>query len=75
MSQHGIEVSARIPLVVGVHSDNSSYLRTKRERLGHHLLESLPASPSNGELRAHSDGGARLVPVPTWSRPDEAVAR
>lgn len=74
MSRHGIEVSARLPLVVGVQSDNSRYLCTKRERLGHHLLEALPRSSSNGELRGHSDRGPRLVPVPTWSLPVDAVA-
>jgi 3,4-dihydroxy 2-butanone 4-phosphate synthase/GTP cyclohydrolase II len=74
MRHHGIEVSARLPLVVGVQSDNSGYLRTKRERLGHHLLESLPGRPSTSVRRGHSDRSGRFVPVPTWSRPDDAAA-
>jgi 3,4-dihydroxy 2-butanone 4-phosphate synthase/GTP cyclohydrolase II len=75
MREHGIEVSARLPLVVGVHADNRPYLRTKRERLGHHLLESVSGTSVDGGLSAQPHAAAQLAPVPTWSRPDEALQR
>ena len=31
----GIEIVGRVPLVTAEHADNTTYLRTKRERLGH----------------------------------------
>ena len=31
----GIEIIGRVPLVTAEHADNTTYLRTKRERLGH----------------------------------------
>lgn len=34
---NGIDVVERIPLVVGVDSNNRSYLSTKAERMGHHI--------------------------------------
>jgi 3,4-dihydroxy 2-butanone 4-phosphate synthase / GTP cyclohydrolase II len=35
LEAHGITVTERIPLVVGVGAGNSSYLDTKRHRMGH----------------------------------------
>ena len=35
LTAHGIEVSARVPLVVGGSAGNRGYLRTKRDRMGH----------------------------------------
>ena len=37
LRSHGIDVVERIPLVAGVGDDNSNYLRTKAERMGHEL--------------------------------------
>jgi 3,4-dihydroxy 2-butanone 4-phosphate synthase/GTP cyclohydrolase II len=31
----GVEITGRMPLVTAEHADNTTYLRTKRERLGH----------------------------------------
>jgi GTP cyclohydrolase II len=37
LRQHGIEVVARVPLQVPPNPVNVSYLRTKRDRMGHDL--------------------------------------
>jgi 3,4-dihydroxy 2-butanone 4-phosphate synthase/GTP cyclohydrolase II len=37
LEQHGVTVSERVPLVVGIGSDNEGYLASKRDRMGHHL--------------------------------------
>jgi len=36
---HGIAVTERVPLVVGVGSHNEDYLAAKRDRMGHHIAE------------------------------------
>jgi 3,4-dihydroxy 2-butanone 4-phosphate synthase/GTP cyclohydrolase II len=38
LSRHGIEVIERIPLEIETDTMNASYLRTKRDRLGHRLV-------------------------------------
>jgi 3,4-dihydroxy 2-butanone 4-phosphate synthase/GTP cyclohydrolase II len=79
LRRHGIEVAARLPLVVGVHPDNIRYLGTKRERMGHHFLEALPGpatGPAGGGRSSQGTGpGTSGAPAPTWSRPDTAAAR
>ena len=35
LEAHGVEVTERVPLVVGVNDVNAGYLETKREKLGH----------------------------------------
>jgi GTP cyclohydrolase II len=35
--QHGIKIAEQVPLLTPPREENISYLRTKRERLGHHL--------------------------------------
>ncbi|MGW2563491.1 GTP cyclohydrolase II [Streptomyces sp. NPDC001514] len=42
--QHGIKVTEEVPLLIPPREENISYLRTKRERLGHHLPHLDPAS-------------------------------
>lgn len=37
LTDHGIEVTERVPLLVGVNDVNLSYLATKRDRMGHLL--------------------------------------
>lgn len=37
LRNHGIDVVERVPLVVGVGVDNTGYLRTKAERMGHSI--------------------------------------
>jgi 3,4-dihydroxy 2-butanone 4-phosphate synthase / GTP cyclohydrolase II len=39
LEQYGIEVSERVPLVVGVGAFNENYLETKRTRMGHSITE------------------------------------
>src|SRR3712207_3700952 len=59
LDRHGIEVSERVPLVVGAHPENLRYLAAKRDRMGHHLVGSV--------------GTSAPPPVPTWSRPSDAA--
>jgi 3,4-dihydroxy 2-butanone 4-phosphate synthase / GTP cyclohydrolase II len=42
LSDLGIEVTARLPLVVTEHPENAFYLTTKRNRMGHDNARSLP---------------------------------
>jgi 3,4-dihydroxy 2-butanone 4-phosphate synthase/GTP cyclohydrolase II len=35
--RHGIKITEEVPLLIPPHEENICYLRTKRERLGHHL--------------------------------------
>ena len=39
LTQHGINVAARTPLIVGVGQQNRDYLATKGERMGHHITD------------------------------------
>ncbi|PID53334.1 MAG: GTP cyclohydrolase II [Micrococcales bacterium] len=39
LRRHGIDVTQRVPLVVEVAVEADRYLRTKRDRMGHHLSE------------------------------------
>jgi 3,4-dihydroxy 2-butanone 4-phosphate synthase/GTP cyclohydrolase II len=43
LTEHGIEVTELVPLVVGVGAANAGYLDTKRERMGHVLPTHLGA--------------------------------
>ena len=40
LEERGIEVTERVPLVVGVGAFNESYLETKRDRMGHSITDS-----------------------------------
>jgi GTP cyclohydrolase II len=42
LSDLGIEVTARLPLVVTEHEENAFYLATKRDRMGHDNTRNLP---------------------------------
>jgi GTP cyclohydrolase II len=35
LSENGVKVAKRIPLVVGINDANADYLATKRDRMGH----------------------------------------
>jgi len=39
LEQHGVTVTEREPLVVGVSPQNEGYLAVKRDRMGHHIRE------------------------------------
>lgn len=41
LAKNGIEVIERVPLLVGLNTHNSSYLATKRDRMGHLFNEEL----------------------------------
>jgi 3,4-dihydroxy 2-butanone 4-phosphate synthase/GTP cyclohydrolase II len=45
LTQYGIEVSALVPLVVGVGTDNEEYLSAKRDRMGHQLPDRITSAP------------------------------
>jgi 3,4-dihydroxy 2-butanone 4-phosphate synthase/GTP cyclohydrolase II len=45
---YGLEIAARIPIVVKPNETNERYLRTKKEKLGH-LLEESPPPPETDE--------------------------
>jgi 3,4-dihydroxy 2-butanone 4-phosphate synthase/GTP cyclohydrolase II len=38
LEAHGVEVTERVPLVVGVNDVNAGYLETKRDRMGHRMV-------------------------------------
>ncbi|MBC7443081.1 MAG: GTP cyclohydrolase II [Ramlibacter sp.] len=40
LESHGIVVTERVPLVVGVGTHNQDYLAVKRDRMGHHITDS-----------------------------------
>lgn len=44
----GLEVVERVPLHLDVHPEAAGYLRTKRDRMGHLLPESISAAPAGG---------------------------
>jgi 3,4-dihydroxy 2-butanone 4-phosphate synthase/GTP cyclohydrolase II len=54
LEERGIEVTERVPLVVGVGAFNESYLETKRDRMGHSITDSQLA-----ETLQASEGTAR----------------
>ncbi len=39
LEAHGVTVTERVPLVVGVGAHNQDYLAVKRDRMGHHIAE------------------------------------
>ncbi len=39
LTNHGIQVASRTPLIVGVGAENRDYLATKGERMGHHITD------------------------------------
>ncbi|OEI68620.1 GTP cyclohydrolase [Curtobacterium sp. ER1/6] len=47
LEEHGITVSALVPLVVGISAQNAGYLDTKRDRMGHQLPAHLEADTSS----------------------------
>ncbi|MGQ0552373.1 MAG: bifunctional 3,4-dihydroxy-2-butanone-4-phosphate synthase/GTP cyclohydrolase II [Planctomycetota bacterium] len=53
MGGYGLQITERVPLLVKPDVHNESYLRAKRDRLGHVLdLPGLPATPEAGDLGA-----------------------
>lgn len=40
LRDHGVDVAARVPLIVGVTEENAAYLATKRDRMGHQFPRS-----------------------------------
>ena len=73
LDRHGIEVSERIPLVVGAHPENLRYLEAKRDRMGHHLVGSVSAGRAAGTSVPLATSVSLPPPAPTWSRPSDAA--
>ncbi|MGI8332624.1 GTP cyclohydrolase II [Actinomadura scrupuli] len=46
LEEHGIKVTARVPLLVPANDDNIGYLTAKRDRLGHDLPHLAPYVPA-----------------------------
>jgi 3,4-dihydroxy 2-butanone 4-phosphate synthase/GTP cyclohydrolase II len=57
LTEHGVEVTERVPLEVKPNAVNARYLATKRERLGH--LLSLPALKARGRGNGSAGRGGR----------------
>lgn len=51
---HGVNVSERVPLVVGVGAFNESYLETKRDRMGHNINNQQLADANEDILEGHA---------------------
>ena len=73
LGRHGIEVSERIPLVVGAHPENLRYLEAKRDRMGHHLVGSVSAGGAAGTSVPLATSVSLRPPAPTWSRPSDTA--
>jgi 3,4-dihydroxy 2-butanone 4-phosphate synthase/GTP cyclohydrolase II len=55
LEAHGIRVSERLPLVVGVGSGNAAYLETKRTRMGHSIDDGqLNDAAADALLKGHA---------------------
>ncbi|MEI5584949.1 MULTISPECIES: 3,4-dihydroxy-2-butanone-4-phosphate synthase [unclassified Agromyces] len=55
LEAHGIRVSDRLPLVVGVGAGNAGYLETKRTRMGHSIDDGqLTEAAADALLRGHA---------------------
>ena len=76
MRHHGIDVSVRLPLVIGVNPETARYMGTKRDRMGNQLVGLIAGGRHADDDRWLSPSGAPAWgPVPTWSRPcEEAVS-
>jgi 3,4-dihydroxy 2-butanone 4-phosphate synthase/GTP cyclohydrolase II len=73
LRRHGVEISSRLPLVVGAHPENVRYLGTKRDRMGHHLVEAIAGGAAGGEPPRRPSGTFGGSPVPTWDWPSDAL--
>jgi GTP cyclohydrolase II len=49
LRRYGVDVEERVPLLIPPNEENLRYLRTKRERLGHHLPHLDDAAAGNGQ--------------------------
>ncbi len=76
LRQYGIEVAERVPLLIPPNDENLRYLRTKRERLGHHLphLDDIAGQPSGGRPNAESVSPNEATRPARTSRPFSADA-
>lgn len=59
LQRHGVKVTEEVPLLITPQEENIFYLRTKRERLGHHLphLEGGVGGTGTGDTTAEPAGG------------------
>jgi 3,4-dihydroxy 2-butanone 4-phosphate synthase/GTP cyclohydrolase II len=75
LEAHGIEVTERVPLVVGVTAANAGYLATKRDRMGHRLVldTDMPIGP-DAYPDAEAPDGLRTTTASTTTIPEEETA-
>jgi GTP cyclohydrolase II len=71
LRRYGVQVVEQVPLLIPPNDENLRYLRTKRERLGHHLphLDDVRGQPSAGNIAPNE--ATRLA---STSRPFSADA-
>jgi 3,4-dihydroxy 2-butanone 4-phosphate synthase/GTP cyclohydrolase II len=58
LRRYGVKVVERVPLLIAPNEENLRYLRTKRERLGHHLPHLDEAAGPSGQAPPAPSGGA-----------------
>ena len=77
LRHYGVDVDERVPLLIPPNDENLRYLRTKRERLGHHLphLDDAPGPAGNGQRpSAASVSSNEATRLSRTSRPFSAEA-
>ncbi len=60
LEEHGVTVTERVPLVVGLSPFNEGYLETKRDRMGHEIIaRELDHQPAGGPAEPIAEGATR----------------
>lgn len=60
LEEHGVTVTERVPLVVGLSPFNEGYLETKRDRMGHEIVaRELDHQPAGGPAEPIAEGATR----------------
>jgi 3,4-dihydroxy 2-butanone 4-phosphate synthase/GTP cyclohydrolase II len=54
LEERGVQVTERVPLVVGVGAFNEGYLETKRDRMGHAITQQLSDTAAETLLEGHA---------------------
>jgi 3,4-dihydroxy 2-butanone 4-phosphate synthase/GTP cyclohydrolase II len=68
LSAYGLEVVEHLPLVTPPTPDNIGYLRTKRDKLGHHFDAALAVEPGDAAPHPPSDPGPQASESPSPDR-------
>ncbi|MGO3885053.1 MAG: GTP cyclohydrolase II [Mycetocola sp.] len=72
LEQHGVHISGRVPLVVGIGEVNAHYLETKRDRMGHLFASGGLNTPSE-DTQTPSNSVASVA-APSAQTPTEGIA-